>query len=485
MRNHIAVDIGASSGRLVLGTIVEGRIRLQEIHRFKNGFVEKEGHCYWDIDTLFDEVIAGLKKAKAQGIDDCTLGIDTWAVDYVLLDEAGQRLHDVYAYRDDRTSQAIADVTARIPARAIYEKTGIQFQSFNTLFQLSVHDREQLRQAASILLVPDYLHYRLTGQRVNEVTNASTTQLLHLQTKDYDKDLLALLGLSRSQFPPLMQPGESLGYLSEPLRAAHDLPDCEVICVATHDTASAVLGVPARQGENWAYLSSGTWSLLGVEASRPITSEQAQEANFTNEWGAYQTFRFLKNIMGLWLIQEVQRHCGGTYSFADFVAAAEQEKPFQSFVNFDDNRFLNPHNMMEEIQRYCQETGQPVPQTPGQIARCIFDNLAILYALSVEEMEAITGNAIEVIHIVGGGAHNDLLCQLTATVSHKRVTAGPTESTALGNLVVQMIETGEVADLHEARQLIRQSFDVKEFVPAETAERAAWFREFRKYTKQT
>lgn len=482
MANHIAVDIGASSGRLVWGTIRDGQISLQEIHRFANGFAEKDGHCYWDIDYLFREVIAGLQKAKQLGIAQCTLGIDTWAVDYVLVGRDGQRLHEVFAYRDERTKRAARLVTRHISAEKIYEKTGIQFQPFNTLFQLAVHDQRQLEQTQKILLVPDYLYYLLTGKQINEVTNASTTQLLHLQTGDYDADLLRVLGLDRSQFAELVQPGTSLGPIRQELRDEYDLPECEAICVATHDTASAVLGVPADPQQSFAYLSSGTWSLMGLELDSPIHGEEARQRNFTNEWGAYRTYRFLKNIMGLWLIQEVHRHYEGAISFAQFVELAKAEPAFTTFIDFTDERFLHPRSMVAEIQSYCRETGQLIPRTPGELARCIYDNLAILYALCVEELEAITGRAIEVIHIVGGGASNELLCQLTATVSGKKVTAGPTESTALGNLAVQMIATGELHDIHEARRLIRRSFASVAYEPEENAERAAWMQEFKQVT---
>lgn len=484
MQNHIAVDIGASSGRLVWGRIIEGRMVLEEIHRFKNGFIQKDGHCFWEIDYLFNEIIKGLQIAKSKGIQACTLGIDTWAVDYVLLDEKGERLHEVFAYRDARTDQAIAEVSKQISQARIYEKTGIQFQNFNTLFQLSVHDIRQRKQAAKLLLVPDYLYYRLTGKLLNEATNASTTQLLNLKTQDYDAELLALLHMERRQFAELTAPGTSLGMIRDELQAAYDLPICEVICVATHDTASAVLGVPADRQESWAYLSSGTWSLLGVENRQPINSERARQNNFTNEWGAYGTYRFLKNIMGLWLIQEVQREYQGRYSFADFVKMASRETPFCCFIDLNDNRFLNPSSMIREIQAYCAQTGQAVLETPGQLARCIFDNLAILYALSIEELEQITGQSIEVVHIVGGGAYNELLCQLTATVSGKLVTAGPTESTAIGNLLVQMIEKGTFRDIHEARQHICRSFEIKKYLPQDDIDRIELLQAFRKHSEK-
>jgi len=482
VENHIAVDIGASSGRLVWGRVVDGRLALTEIHRFANGFAERDGHCYWNIDYLFEQVLIGLQKAKKLGISACTLGIDTWAVDYVLLDRDGKRLHEVYAYRDERTQDAVERVTRQLSARTIYEKTGIQFQKFNTLFQLAVHDPAQLRQADKILLVPDYLTFLLTGKLVNEVTNASTTQLLNLHTKDFDEDLLRLLSLSRSQFAELVQPGTVLGEISKEWRANYNLPDCQVIVVATHDTASAVLGVPADQEEPFAYLSSGTWSLIGVEKTHPICDERAQRSNFANEWGAYHTYRFLKNIMGLWLIQEVQRSYLQQYSFAAFVEMAKREKAFRHYVDFTDDRFLHPPDMVKEIQVYCEESDQEVPATPGEVARCIFDNLAILYTLAVKELEAITGQSIAVIHIVGGGANNELLCQLTADISGKKVIAGPTESTAMGNLLAQMIASHRLKDVQEGRKLIRQSFASKTYLPSDPGGQESRLEEFAQVT---
>ncbi|MBT2293602.1 rhamnulokinase [Paenibacillus albidus] len=465
MNNHIAVDIGASSGRLVLGTFEDGIISLTEIHRFSNGFAERDGSCFWDIDYLFDQIITGLQQAKANGITSCTLGIDTWAVDYVLLDKQGHRLQEVYAYRDRRTDHVMDEVGKLISPAAVYEKTGIQQLTFNTLYQLFAHNTEELAQADQILLVPDYLYYRLTGRKLNEVTNASTTQLLNLQTRDYDEDLLALLHLTREQFPVLAEPGEDLGFISDTLMEQYDLPQCRLIVAATHDTASAVLGVPAQSGRSTAYLSSGTWSLLGVELRQPIHDAKAMHANYTNEWGAYGTYRFLKNIMGLWLIQEVRRLDGERYSFAELAELAGQAESFRSLIPCNDPRFLNPEHMIKEIRASCAESGQPVPETPGELARCIFDSLALSYRTYLAELEELTARPIEVLQIVGGGANNALLCQLTADMIGREVLAGPTESTALGNLVVQMISVGNIADIEEARAMIQRSFEIKSYAP--------------------
>lgn len=465
MTNHIAVDIGASSGRLVLGTLQDGKIVLSEIHRFANGFHERNESCFWDIDYLFHEIIVGLQKAKLQGVEQCTLGIDTWAVDYVLLDTTGNRIQEVYAYRDRRSDHAMEQLAELIPPEIVYGKTGIQQLTFNTLYQLYVHDREELARADSILMVPDYLYYRLTGKKVNETTNASTMQLLNLGTRDYDQDLLDLLGLRKEQFPGLVEPGAELGSLRPELMEQYELPECRVILAATHDTASAVLGIPAAKGRYAAYLSSGTWSLLGVELKQPLNDAKAMAANYTNEWGAYGTFRFLKNIMGLWLIQEVRRLDGNRYSFAELADLAAEAEPFRSLIPCNHDRFLNPEHMIEEIQKACDQYGEPVPETIGQVARCIFDSLALSYRSYLEELEQLTGESVDMLQIVGGGANNELLCRLTANVLGRDVSAGPTESTALGNLIVQMISNGSMRDIAEAREVISISFEIKNYKP--------------------
>lgn len=465
MTYHIAVDIGASSGRLVLGTLLEGKLRLSEVHRFANGFAERDGSCFWDIDCLFQEILTGLQKVKAQGIESCTLGIDTWAVDYVLLDEHGERVQDVYAYRDARTDHAMEEVAKLISPEKIYAKTGIQQLSFNTLYQLFVHNREELSRAHSILMVPDYLYYRLTGVKVNEATNASTMQLLNVADRDYDPELLELLGIRREQFPGLAEPGTELGMILPELMAQYDLPECRVILAATHDTASAVLGVPAEPGVRAAYISSGTWSLLGVELSHPLNSAEAMKASFTNEWGAYGTYRFLKNIMGLWLIQEVRRQDGARYSFAELAEMAAECEPYRSLIPCNADRFLNPDNMLGEIRSACAEAGEPVPETVGQVARCIFDSLSLSYRAYLQELETLTGEKTEKLQIVGGGANNVLLCQLTADAAGIEVSAGPIESTAIGNLAVQLIRAGVWRDISEAREVIRSSFDIIHYKP--------------------
>ncbi|AIF50447.1 Rhamnulokinase [Pelosinus sp. UFO1] len=465
MKKHIAVDIGASSGRLVVGWKQEGKIQLEEIYRFENEIRSENGSCFWNIEKLFNEIVNGLKKAREKGIEECTLGIDTWGVDYALIDAKGNRIQEVYAYRDERTKTAIQDIRKKVSLEEIYKKIGIQFLSFNTLFQLYVHDKEELAKAYKILLVPDYLYYRLTGIFISEKTNASTTQLLNLETKEYDEELLKLIGVKREQFATLVEPGEVIGSISELLRKQHNLPRCELICVASHDTASAVIGVPGVE-ECFAYLCSGTWSLMGVENMIPIANQESFCKNFTNEWGAYGTYRFLKNIMGLWLIQEVRRNLGNKLSFAELVSEASKISPFKFLIHCNDDCFLKPENMVLEVQNYCRNTGQLVPTTAGELARCIFDSLALTYRKTLGEISSITGYPVNCLHIVGGGVQNELLCQLTADVVEMPVVAGPVESTALGNIVVQMISTGELRNLKEARNMIMNSFPIKTYQPA-------------------
>ncbi|ETI67284.1 rhamnulokinase [Neobacillus vireti] len=462
---HIAVDIGASSGRLVAGERKENKLEIKEIHRFANGFMEREGTSYWDIDHLLMEIVKGLATVKKLGYETCTVGIDTWAVDYVLIDEKGNRLQEAVSYRDKRTEKTIEKLTKKISKGFIYEKTGIQFLPFNTIYQLFEEAPELIRKTDKILMVPDYLGFRLTGNAVLEVTNASTMQLLNVKKRDFDDDLLELISVKKEQFPYFSEPGQELGRLKKEWFPSYDLPDCKIVTVASHDTASAVAGTPGI-GEGWAYLSSGTWSLLGIETSEPVITDLSLENNYTNEWGTFQSFRFLKNIIGMWIIQEVRKSLPQDYNYSQFVEEAKKVERFQRFINFNDDRFINPIDMAVEIQAYCRETNQPIPETAGELAGCIYDNLAIIYTMVIKELEEITGQSIDCLHIVGGGAQNELLNQLTADVSGKTVYAGPSEATAIGNLLLQMIAAGELADLHEGRQLIRKSFDIKEFIPA-------------------
>ncbi|WP_368251123.1 rhamnulokinase [Enterococcus sp. 2201sp1_2201st1_B8_2201SCRN_220225] len=465
MSHYIAVDIGASSGRLMLSSVdALGKMSLKEMHRFKNYFTQEAGHDRWQIDHLIKEILIGLSKVKAAGITDCYVGIDTWAVDYCLVDASGNLLEHPVAYRDKRTQQALAAFQEKMPLATLYEKTGIQLLSFNTVFQLLVEDKQKLAQAETLLLIPDYLGYVFTGVAVMEKTNASTMQLLNLETRELDADILSALEVDSALFPPLVEPGSILGPLQNHRFADYDLPNATFITVASHDTASAIVGTPGA-GSNWAYISSGTWSLMGAELEEGNSSKAAYDANFTNEWGVQGTIRFLKNIMGMWLIQEVARMQNYQYTYAELAEMAAKEAPFQQFVPVNDTRFLNPGNMIAELQTYCRKTGQIIPETPGKLARCIYDNLALCYGLELQNLSEITGISYQKLHIVGGGSNNRLLNQLTANLCGIEVEAGPGEATAIGNLIVQMVATKGYGDLAEARAAIRTSFPLQTYLP--------------------
>lgn len=461
---YTAIDIGASSGRIMVGELNEGKLDIQEIHRFANGFSQRDGHCFWDIDHLLKQILQGLQKVKTLGYEHCTVGIDTWAVDYVLLDEKGDRLREAISYRDRRTDHTIDKLEHTLSKAAIYQKTGIQFQPFNTIYQLYEEDRELLIKTDKIMMIPDYLGYCLTGKAVTEITNASTTQLINASTGNLDPELLEAVSVQEQQFAPLTEPGCELGKLRNEWFPDYDLPACKVMTVATHDTASAVIAAPGIN-DGWAYISSGTWSLIGVENKTPIITDLALENNYTNERGANNTIRFLKNIIGMWVIQEVRQQLQADYSFQQLAEEAKKTEPFQQFINLNDKRFLNPENMIKEIQHYCRQTRQKTPRTAGELACCIYSNLAIIYAIAIKELETITEKPIEQFHIIGGGARNDFLNQLTADMSGKAVYAGPIEATATGNLLMQMIAAKEVKDIKEARQVVRNSFPIKVFTP--------------------
>lgn len=467
MTYHIAVDIGASSGRLILAHYAEEQaIIFKEIHRFKNGFTLIDGHERWDVTQLYQEILIGLQKVKQLGIEKCTVGIDTWAVDYVLLDEEGNLLEEPIAYRDSRTEGAIEQFTRGISKEAIYQKTGIQFLNFNTLYQLYCEDKAKLTKASSLLFIPDYLAYQLTQKRVGEVSNVSSSQFLNLDTQTYDEDLLSIAGITLDKLPPLVVSGTSLGGLKPALVDTQLYPECEVIAVATHDTASAVVGIPVtNKSGNWAYLSSGTWSLIGVETTAPINHQAALEANYTNEWGAYGTYRFLKNITGMWSIQEIARVMNYEFTYAEMATAAELVAPFQQFIDLNDERFTNPVNMIETIRGYCKETGQIVPQTVGELVMAVYSNLALSYAYELRRIEQLTNQKMDTLHIVGGGSNVKLLNQLTADLIGIPVVAGPSEGTAIGNLLVQMIHQGHFESLKQAREFLSHQIDVDYYYP--------------------
>ena len=462
MTYYLAVDIGASSGRHMLSHLEDGKLVLEEIYRFPNGMTEKNGHKVWDVERLFAEILNGMKQCARLGKIPHSMGIDTWAVDYVLLDGQGRRIGDAAAYRDGRTQGMDEKVYAHITEEELYHRTGIQKQIFNTIYQLAAV-REQhpkwLEQADCLLMMPDYFHFLLTGKKVQEYTNATTTQLVSPVTKDWDEQLIRQLGYPRRLFQEIRMPGYELGSLRGEIQKEVGF-SCKVILPPTHDTASAVAAVPTQEEETL-YISSGTWSLMGIERKEADCSEKSCEMNFTNEGGYAGRFRYLKNIMGLWMIQSVRHEVNDAYSFAEICAMAEEAKDFPSRVDANDECFLSPDNMTEEVKDYCRRTGQKVPETLGEIATVIYTSLAECYAKTAKELEEMTGRTYSRIHIVGGGSNAGYLNELTAKATKKEIHAGPGEATAIGNITAQMLKAEEFKTIEEARTIIHESFGVK------------------------
>ncbi len=463
-RYYLAVDIGASSGRHMLGYLEDGKMHLEEIYRFGNGMVNKDGKLLWDTQRLFAEIVNGMKACAEAGKIPESMSVDTWAVDYVLLDGQDQVIGDTYGYRDGRTRGCDAKVYQRIREDELYARTGIQKQSFNTIYQLmadKLKRPEVLGGARTFLMLPDYFQFLLTGRKVSEYTNGTSTQLVSPAAKQWDKELIRLLGYPEEMFLPLQMPGTEVGVLQESVAKEVGFC-CNVVLCGSHDTASAVVAMPKAEG-NGLYISSGTWSLMGVELDKADCSEVSRKANFTNEGGYDYRFRYLKNIMGLWMIQSVRHEMGDRYSFGQLCEMAEKEKAFASLVDANDSCFLAPANMTKEIQDFCMRTGQKVPQTPGEIACVIYQSLAQCYGKTVQEIEANTGRTYENIHVIGGGANAAYLNRLTAQATGRTVYAGPGEATAIGNIMAQMIRTGEFTGLAEARECVAESFEIQRY----------------------
>lgn len=460
---YLAIDIGASSGRHILAHIEEGRMVLEEIHRFPNGMVEKDGELVWDVDGLFEEIKTGMKKCKEQGKVPASVGIDTWGVDFVLLDGEDRRIGNAVAYRDGRTKGMDEEVYKVIPEEELYARTGIQKQMFNTIYQLmalKVKRPQQLAEAKSLLMIPDYFHFLLTGKKAAEYTNATTGQLVNPVTKDWDAQMIGKLGYPVEIFQKLSLPGTVLGSLTQEVQREVGF-DCKVVIPATHDTGSAVMAVPTNR-EEVLYISSGTWSLMGTELKEANCSRESRANNLTNEGGYDYRFRYLKNIMGLWMIQSVKKEIGGELGYGEICEQASKCE-IASIVDCNDDRFLAPENMTAEVQEACRETGQQVPEGLAQVAAVIYNSLAQCYAKTIREIEEITGERYDRIHIVGGGANADYLNRLTAAATGVPVYAGPTEATAVGNLAAQMITGGELSDLYDARACIFRSFPIAEY----------------------
>lgn len=467
MHSYLAFDLGAESGRLVRGVLRDARLHLEEIHRFANRTREQHGHVCWDTEALFRDMRTGLGKAARTGAADACLGVDTWGVDFVLLDRDDRPAGPAVTYRDTRTAGMLARFLKAMPAADLYARTGIQFLEINTLFQLysmAQNADPQLAAARGLLLMADYFHFLLCGAKTMEYTNATTTQMLNLQTGAWDADILAVAGIPAHLFQAPAAPGTALGRLNTDLAAQTGLHALPVAAPATHDTASAVAAVPA-QGRDWAYISSGTWSLMGIEIPAPITSDAARAANFTNEGGVDGSIRFLKNIMGLWLVQRCRADFAGSPDYEALARLAQDAPPFAQLVCADDARFLNPQSMTRAIADFCTQTGQGAPDTPGAFVRCCLQSLALHYRLVLDELRRVQDQPIARIHIIGGGSRNALLCQMTADATGLPVLAGPAEATAAGNIVMLARALGHIGTLAQARRVIADSFDTAEYLP--------------------
>ena len=442
---------------------------MEEIHRFPNRMFEKDGELCWDVEQLFREIKAGMRACADAGKIPVSMGIDTWGVDFVLLDANGERMGNAVAYRDKRTDGVDKWVYQIVPEQELYRRTGIQKQNFNTIYQLMALQRKrrkELEQAKALLMIPDYFHYLLTGIMASEYTIATTSQLINPETKQWDRELIEALGFDGKIFQEIRQPGSILGELKEEIKEEVGF-NCKVVLPAEHDTASAVMAVPICKEESEAsilYISSGTWSLLGTELFTADCSEQSRIYNFTNEGGYDYRFRYLKNIMGLWMIQSVKREIGADYSFAEICTMAEGRQ-ITSVVDCDAQRFLSPENMTREIRKACEESGQQVPQDLAETAAVIYHSLVLCYAQAAQKLEELTGKQFSQIHIIGGGSNADYLNQLTAQVAGICVLAEPTEATAIGNAIAQMIADGVWEDLAEAREFFYRSFSVRSFLP--------------------
>ncbi len=451
---YLAIDIGASSGRHIVGWLEDNKLKTEEVYRFSNGNEQKAGRLVWNAEKLFSEVKNGLKRAKEAGKTPSFIGIDTWAVDYALLDGAGERIGEVYAYRDSRTHRASGAVHKILPFAELYGRTGIQFQPFNTVYQLYADKLSgKIDGAESFLMLPDYLDYRLTGVKKQEYTNATSTGLVNAVTHEWDGEIIQKLGLPRKLFGELAQPGTVVGEFSEEIRKELGY-NATVVLPATHDTASAVLAAPI--GQSSPYISSGTWSLLGIEQNAAHTDEGSRRANYSNEGSIGFGFRYQKNIMGLWLIQSVRNELAEKPSFATLEQMARCKKS-EYFIDVNDNRFLSPDSMIGEIR---SAVGKPLGL--ASVMRTVYDSLARSYAQAVKELERNTDRIYDTLHVIGGGSKDGFLNELTAEATGKKVLAGPAEATALGNLVMQMIGTGELKGLAEARHMIENSFEIKE-----------------------
>ncbi len=462
--HYLAIDLGAGSGRVMLGRFDGERIAVDELHRFPNPGVSVLGSLHWDALGLYQQMLGGMQGATSA--DPVSVGVDTWGVDFALLDAAGQLVGNPFCYRDPRTSGKMAEALEVVSRKQVFECTGLQFMEINTVFQLyAMLGTSALDSARSLLMMPDLFHYWFTGERVCEFTDATTSQCYDPRRRQWAWPVIEGLGLPTGIFGEVVDPGTVLGSLRSAIRDEFGLPAMRVVAPGSHDTASAVAAVPAASGD-WAYLSSGTWSLLGVEASEPHVTETVLAKNFTNEGGVERKTRLLKNICGLWLLEECRREWskdGNVASYEDLIAAAAASKPFRSVIDVDSPGFVRPGRMPARIADACLRTGQPAPETVGQFARAIFEGLALKYRLVLEDLAAITGKRPDVLNIVGGGSQNAMLCQFATDACGIPVVAGPVEATAVGNVLVQAIAAGRIGSLAEGREVVANSYPLARY----------------------
>lgn len=473
--NYLAIDLGAESGRTILGTLSDGKLVLNETHRFPNEPVRLPEGLHWDILRLWAEIKAGIKKTVRDDVELASLGVDTWAVDFVLLDKNSALLGNPYHYRDARTDGMLDEAFRQMPREEIFFNTGIQFLQLNTLYQLlamSVQKSPLFDVAKTFLTIPDLFNFWLSGEITNEFTNATTTQCLDPVKRKWSEPVLEAMGIPTHLFGPITSPGTLIGTLLPEIVEETGAGKVKVVIPACHDTGSAVVAVPA-ENQDFAWISSGTWSIMGVEVKEPVLSEKALQYNFTNEGGVFDTWRLSKNIMGLWLVQECRREWqrqGQDYSYDEMTRLAAESDPFIAVINPDDGIFFHPGDMPQKIQDYCQKTGQRVPQSHGEILRLALESLALKYCWVLERLEELVGRKFAPIHIIGGGTKNRLLNQFTAHATRRTVITGPVEATAIGNILMQAIGLGDIASLENAREIVHNSFDLEEYAPASEKE---------------
>ena len=488
---YLAIDVGASGGRVLAGLFDGGHLSLEEVHRFENGPVIADGRMYWDLLGLWQQITNGLRSAADKfGDRIVSVGVDTWGVDYGLLGPGDELLGNPYCYRDARTNDIMEQAFGTVSREEIFAETGLQFMQFNTLYQLLAMKEQNpalLDTARSFLMIPDLFHWLLTGEKANEFTNASTTQFHNPATNQWSAALFDRFGLPKRILGDVLAPGTRLGRVRQDVAEATGLRDVSVVLPGTHDTASAVMSVPAvgevREHPNWCYISSGTWSLMGAETPAPVINANCSELNFTNEGGIGGTTRLLKNIAGLWLLQECRRiwsRDGLDLSWEEMVERAQAAPPLASLINPDAADFIAPAKMPSAIRKFCGDSGQPIPSSEGAVIRCALESLALRYRMVLNCTEELTGGRIETVHIVGGGTQNRLLCQMTADACNRQVVAGPIEATAIGNVMLQVVSSGEVGSVAEARDVIRNSFDVEEYTP-QTPQ--PWDEAFERFTR--